>query len=59
MKAKMTYVKSTKNTKVYAAADEESDAVMPKLYIKNGALPIPAPEHITVTIEVGHNDDTA
>ena len=56
IEVKMNWLKATKGTHVYAAADESSDGAIPTLYVKKGALPTPAPEHITVTIEVGHDD---
>lgn len=55
---KMTAVKHTKGTYVYSAADEQSDAVVPTLYVRKTAFGKgeKVPEHITITIEDGHNE---
>lgn len=50
MTTKLKYTKATKSTFVYVS--EDADAAIPTLYIKKSALPNPAPESITVTIEV-------
>lgn len=52
---KMSWVKATKNTHVYANATDEGD-VIPTLYIKKSAYPEGEPKHITVTITEGHDD---
>ena len=49
----MTLTKSTKNTHVYAADTEQSDAVISTLYVKKTAFGAAAPAFITVTIEEG------
>lgn len=54
MKVELSLTKSTKGTHVYAAATSESDAIIPVLYIKKGALPDNPPAHITITITEGH-----
>ena len=54
VKAELTWIKSTKNTHVYNAVDDSSDSIIPTLYIKKGALPVPVPLHITITITEGH-----
>tara|TARA_B110000977_G_scaffold198777_1_gene284424 strand:+ start:416 stop:580 length:165 start_codon:yes stop_codon:yes gene_type:complete len=51
MKIKMQQEKVTKNTIRYAAIDEESP--VPTVYVKKTGLPAPAPQVITLIIEVG------
>lgn len=50
MKIEMRQEKVTKNTIRYAALDEESP--VPTVYVKKSGLPEPAPENITLVIEV-------
>ena len=51
MKIEMHQEKVTKNTVRYAAVDEESP--VPTVYVKKSGLPEPAPQAITLTIEIG------
>ncbi len=51
VKIKMQQEKVTKNTIRYAAIDEESP--VPTVYVKKTGLPEPAPQVITLIIEVG------
>ena len=53
MKVEMRQEKVTKNTVRYAAVDEESP--VPTVYVKKSWLPEPAPQAITLTIEIGSN----
>lgn len=49
IKIEMKLVKSTKNTHVYGC----EGASIPTVYIEKDALPKPAPEYITISVEVG------
>ena len=51
MKIEMHQEKVTKNTVRYAAVDKESS--VPTVYVKKSGLPEPAPQAITLTIEIG------
>ena len=51
MKIEMHQEKVTKNTVRYAAVDEESP--VPTVYVKKSGLPEPAPQAITLTIDIG------
>ena len=53
MKVETRQEKVTKNTVRYAAVDEESP--VPTVYVKKSGLPEPAPQTITLTIEIGSN----
>ena len=53
MKVEMRQEKVTKNTVRYAAVDEESP--VPTVYVKKSGLLEPAPQTITLTIEIGSN----
>jgi hypothetical protein len=50
---KMEWSKSTKGTHVYA--NNESDTVVPTIYIKKNGLPTEAPRNITLTLEYDEN----
>lgn len=49
IKIKLEYVKSTKNTHVYAS--QEDDPAVPTLYIRKGHRPVMEPEKVVVRIE--------
>jgi hypothetical protein len=51
MKIEMQQEKVTKNTIRYAAINEESP--VPTVYVKKSGLPEPAPQAITLIIEIG------
>lgn len=48
LELKMTLKKSTKGTHVY----EKQGSDIPTVYIKKGGLPTPAPQEITLRVEV-------
>jgi hypothetical protein len=51
MKVEMRQEKVTKNTVRYAAVDEDSP--VSTVYVKKSGLPEPAPQAITLSIEIG------
>jgi hypothetical protein len=53
---KMEWSKSTKGTHVYA--NNESDTLVPTIYIKKNGLPTEAPGNITLTIEFDESSDS-
>lgn len=52
----MEWSKFTKGTHDYA--NNESDTLVPTIYIKKGGLPSGVPEKITLTIEFDDNGST-
>lgn len=47
----MSYVKSTKNTYVYASVEQPLKKAIPTLYINKNALKETPPKNIVVTVE--------
>ena len=54
---KMEWSKETKGTHVYA--NNESDTLVPTIYIKKNGLPTETPRNITLTIEYDESGDSA